>query len=138
MQLAPAAGAGVGKLLADRLLSRPDFIDTLEAVAIRALAAETRRWDPQAKDWCVEPDMRIQSQMFFGLLAHMEGEPIKRIIHQHLGGDGTVDPLGALRDSPALQAAVERTLEKAKWRTSGRQAHKRPKAASEVAVLDVE
>jgi hypothetical protein len=77
--------------------------------------------------WLVEPDMRTQSAMFFGLLAHMEGEPIKRIIHQHLGGEGgVVDPLAALKDSPALQAAVERTLEKAKWRTSGHQAHKRP------------
>lgn len=126
MQLAPAAGAGVGKLLADRLLGRNDFVDTLEAVAVRALGATSRRWDPVAKDWCIEPDMRTQCQMFFGLLAHMEGEPIKRIVHQHLGGTGEVDPLGALRDSPALRDAARRLLEKAEWRTSGTQASKRP------------
>jgi hypothetical protein len=134
--LAPAAGAGVGKLLADRLLGRPDFLDTMEAVAARALSATARRWDPGAKEWIVEPDMRTQSGMFFGLLAHMEGEPIKRIIHQHLGGNGSVDPLAALQESPALRDAARRLLEKADWRTSGHQEHKRPKAAQPV--LEVE
>lgn len=75
--------------------------------------------------------MRTQCQMFFGLLAHMEGEPIKRIVHQHLGGDGSaVDPLAALRDSPALMEAVKRTVEKAEWRHSGNKASKRPKAVT--------
>ena len=103
----------------------------MEGVAVRALSATIRRWDPGAKAYAEEPDMRTQCQMFFGLLAHMEGEPIKRIVHQHLGGDGSaVDPLAALRDSPALMEAVKRTVEKAEWRHSGNKASKRPKAVT--------
>jgi hypothetical protein len=70
--------------------------------------------------------------MFFGLLAHMEGEPVKRIIHQHLGADGKLDIRGALQDSPELASAVAAELEKARWRHSGRQDHKRPKKAQPV------
>lgn len=54
--------------------------------------------------------------MFFGLLAHMEGEPIKRIIHQHLGAGGEQpDFVKALRESPALLTAMKREIEKAEW-----------------------
>ncbi len=53
-------------------------------------------------------------------MAHMEGEPVKRIIHQHLGADGKLDLRGALQDSPELAAAVAAELEKATWRKSGR------------------
>ena len=47
----------------------------------------------------------------------MEGDPVKRIIHQHLGGAGAVDPLAALRESPELRQAAKRMLEKAEFRT---------------------
>ena len=63
--------------------------------------------------------MRAQLQTLTLVLAHMEGEPIKRVIHQHLGGNGTVDPLAALQESPALRDAARRMLEKAEYRTGG-------------------
>lgn len=126
--LAPAAGAGVGKLLADLLLADPGFIPLMRKTALDCLEAMSpRRWDKETETWINDPDFRIRAQMFFGLLAHMEGEPIKRIIHQHLGGSGAVDPLAALQESPELREAAKRMLEKAEWRHSGKGEHKRPK-----------
>ncbi len=127
--LAPAAGAGIGKILADRLLADPSFIDLMCAAITNGLKATRSFWTGKGEtaQLVTEADSKTQLQAFALILAHMEGEPIKRIVHQHLGADGSgVDPLGALRDSPALMAAVERTLEKAKWRHSGRSDAKRP------------
>lgn len=133
LSLAPAAGAGMGKLLADLLLADPEFIPLMRQTAIDCLhAMAPRRWDKESGDWIADPDMRTRAQMFFGLMAHMEGEPVKRIIHQHLGADGKLDLRGALQDSPELAAAVAAELEKAKWRTSGHQASKRPRKAEPV------
>lgn len=115
-QLAPAAGTGVGKLLADTLLARPDFVESLAAAVMGGLTATRSYYDGAAKRHVTEPDARVQVQTVGLVLAHMEGEPIKRIIHQHIGPEGGVDVLGALRDSPALQTALERALEKARFR----------------------
>ncbi len=117
-QLAPAAGAGIGKLLADALLKQPNFVETLTGVAMRGLEARTvPRWDMAAKEWTDAPDYKTQIQTLALLLAHMEGEPIKRVIHQHLGGTGAVDPLAALQASPALREAARRILDKSEFRT---------------------
>ncbi len=136
--LAPAAGAGIGKALADELLSRPGMIKLMADVAEGGLKATTpRRWDKNADEWVSDPDFRVQTQTLFMLVAHMEGEPIKRIIHQHLGGNGNVDPLAALKDSPALRDAARRMLEKSEHHTlspSGRS--KREQRAAERADAD--
>jgi len=132
MQLAPAAGAGLGKLVAAELLAIPDLPKEMALVIHRAMRATTRRWDPGAKDWIIDDDMRSQLQAFALTLAHMEGEPVKRIIHQHLGGDGQIDLGAALRDSPALQAAIERQLENARFKDRKRGGKTPPKAAEVV------
>lgn len=120
----------MGKMLADLLLADPEFVPLMRQTAIDCLhAMAPRRWDKESGDWIADPDMRTRAQMFFGLMAHMEGEPVKRIIHQHLG-TGKLDVGGALTDSPELAAAVERELQKARWRTDGQQAHKRPRRVS--------
>ena len=124
--LAPAAGAGIGKLLADRLLAEPDFVESMVNAVKNGLKA-TRSFYVKDQGMQTEPDSKTQLQAFALVLAHMEGEPVKRIIHQHLGGAGTVDPLGALRESEALRDAAKAMLEKAEWRTSGRKAYKAPK-----------
>lgn len=137
--LSPAAGSGIGKMLADSLLAHPGFIDLMQQTALDCLhAMAPRRYDKDTGKWIADPDFRIRSQMFFGLLAHMEGEPIKRIIHQHLGGNGSVDPLGALQESPALREAAKAMLEKAEWKTSGKQAHKVPKKVAAEVTLEVD
>ena len=133
--LAPAAGSGIGKAIADDLLARPEFAKKLADCLERGLTATRRVWVSTGKGegyWEEEPDTRSQLQAAFGIMAHMEGEPVKRIIHQHLGGAGNgFDLQGALKDSPELSAAVERELQKANWRTSGNQAHKRKKKEEE-------
>jgi hypothetical protein len=139
VQLAPAAGAGVGKLLADALLSDPDFLPSMKAALMGGLKATRSYYDKGQGGQVVEQDSRVQVQTVALLLAHMEGEPIKRIVHQHLGGEGgAVDPMAAMRESPALMDAVEKTLAKARWRTSGNQAHKRPakQVAAELVEVD--
>lgn len=141
LQLAPAAGAGIGKLLADRLLAEPDFIDAMVAAAMNGLRATRSFWTGKGEnaEHHTEPDSKVQLQALALVMAHMEGEPIKRIIHQHLGGDGSApDPLAALRESPALLAAVKREIEKAEWRTSGKKAHKAPKRTQDANPVDVE
>lgn len=119
MSLAPAAGAGIGKLLADRLLADPTFIDAMVDAVMNGLRATRSFWvkgDGGKGELQTEPDSKTQLQAFSLVLAHMEGEPIKRVIHQHLGGGAQLDVLGALRESPALQEAMERELAKAKWK----------------------
>ncbi len=139
--LAPASGAGIGKLIAQNLFAREGFIDRMGDAIWDALGAERRVWDKEANNgrgaWEVEPDNRSRLQAFFGIVAHMEGEPVKRIIHQHLGASGKpVDPVDALQESPALRAAVERTLAKATHRDKSPARHMRAKQAD--AVLEVD
>lgn len=135
--MAPGAGAGIGKILADALLADPEFVPAMIAAAKGGLKAMRSFYDKGAGGVVSEPDHRVQVQTFALLLAHMEGEPVKRIIHQHLGGAGGVDVLGALQDSPALRDAASKMLEKANWRTSGNQASKRPKKVSAEPVDEV-
>ena len=134
LTLAPASGAGIGKLLADQLLADPEFLPALVAAAKNGLKATRSFWCGKGGDGYLEtePDYRTQLQALALVMAHMEGEPIKRIIHQHLGNAG-VDPLATLQDSPAARDALRRLLEKSEWRTSGKQAHKRPKVIEQAA-----
>lgn len=138
IQLAPAAGVGIGKLIADALLSDPDFIPRMKEAFMGALVAEIHFFDKAGGGWQSRPDYRIRLQAVMGCLAHMEGEPVKRIIHQHLGGTGEIDPLAAMQDSPALREAVERTLAKAKWRESGRRGNGKNAKPVEPASMDID
>ncbi len=129
--LAPAAGAGIGKLLAEKLLADPEFVPLMLAAAKNGLKASRSFWAKTGANGggeiISEPDARTQVQTFALLLAHMEGEPIKRVIHQYLGGGGdAIDPLAALQASPELLAAAQTMIEKARWRHEGQAAHKRP------------
>ena len=116
MTLAPAAGAGIGKILAERLLAKPEFVELMLAAITNGLNA-TRSFYVKDQGMQTEPDFKVQLQAFALILAHMEGEPIKRIIHQHIGDGKTVDPLAALQESPQLREAAKRLLDKAAFRT---------------------
>lgn len=137
--LAPAAGAGIGKLLAEKLLADPNFVQLMVDAAKGGLEATRSFWCGKGASGYLEtePDTRTRIQTLALLLAHMEGEPIKRIIHQHLGGNGTVDPLAALQESPALRDAAKKLLEKAEWRHSGHKASKRPVKAAAALEVDL-
>jgi hypothetical protein len=111
--LAPAAGSGIGRKLADMLLDDPEFLPCLKAAFMDGLKAETWYYDAQAKQRCSAVDYKTRLNSAVSLLSHMEGDPIKRVIHQHLGGD----PASALQDelvsSPALRTALRRRIEAA-------------------------
>jgi|SRR5882757_8863547 len=132
LTLAPAAGSGIGKLVFDALLADPGFIPAMVAAAMGGLQATTSFYNPATREVIEKVDFKTRMQAWLALTAHAEGEPVKRIIHQHLQGDGKLDLRGALQDSPELAAAVAAELEKAKWRHSGQQAGKRPRKADPV------
>ena len=118
LSLAPAAGAGIGKLIAAELLKRPDFMPAMIEAAMGGLRATRSYYDKGSQSVVSEPDCRVQVQTLFGLLAHMEGDPVKRIIHE-IKKSG-IDPLEAL-DSPAAVQAAERMVAgaRAKLRRKG-------------------
>ncbi len=130
--LAPAAGSGIGKLVFDALLADPGFIPAMVAAAMGGLKATTGFYNPATREVIEKIDYKTRMQAWLSLTAHAEGEPVKRIIHQHLQGAGKIEVGDALRNSPELAQAVARELEKAEWRTSGHGAHKRPKKAEPV------
>ena len=116
LALAPGSGSGVGKLLAESLLADSDFVPELKKTAREGLRA-TRSYG--SRDGPVtEADFRVRIQTLTLLLAHMEGEPVKRIIHEHLSGPN-IDPLAAMRESPELREAAKHLIEKAEWRHGG-------------------
>jgi len=134
-QLAPASGAGIGKVFAEGLIADPSFKKELIAVAMRGLRAQTpRRWDKDLREWVQDDDMRVQIQTLALILAHMEGEPIKRVVHQHLGAPA-MDPFQTMQDSPAAREAMRRLLDKAeRGEAVGMAAAKKLKAIKETAV----
>lgn len=120
--LAPAAGSGVGRKLAELLLANEKFLPLMAAAFIDALGAEQFFYDKHIKEYKGEPDYKTRLNAAVALLAHMEGDPVKRIIHQHITPLGKVSLEDALAESPALREVMARELDKAKWHKSGRNA----------------
>lgn len=119
LTLAPAAGSGIGKKIADALLAQDGFIELMVGAMTNGLKA-TRSFYVKGEGLQTEPDPKVQLQAAALIMAHMEGEPVKRIIHQHLGAAGGIDLKATLRESPELAALLAGELEKANWRKSGR------------------
>lgn len=116
LSLTPASGSGLGKVLFAALLADPGFLPLMTSAAIGGLTAcFPKRWDKELEDWGEpEPDYKTRVQTFLALWAQAEGEPVKRTIHQHINAGGNLDELAAIQESPAMLAALERTLAKAK------------------------
>lgn len=132
ISLAPAAGAGIGKMLFDLLLADPEFLPAMKRAAMGGLEAMRSFYDPGSKCVVSEIDSRTRMQALGLILAQAEGEPIKRVIHQHLGASGELDLLGAVRDSPQMQEQLRALLEKATWQKSGRRKAKVAEPAVDV------
>jgi len=109
ISLAAGAGAGLVKLVADDLLARVGFARRVADSLERALDATRRTWDSGTKQWIDEPDSRTQLQAVFGIFAHFEGEPIKRVIHEHLGQGHLQEALEEM--PPAMLEAMQRRIE---------------------------
>jgi hypothetical protein len=124
--LSPAAGVGIGRLLADKLCADPDFVPAMLEAAKGALKADRTVWEKGpggVNTSTTEADHKTRLQAFALLLAHMEGEPIRRQVVQHLGLGETVDPEAALQASPALRKAAQHLIDRAnaaEKRASGR------------------
>lgn len=116
LSLTPASGSGLGKVLFEALLADPNFLPLMTSAAVGGLTAcFPKRWDKELDDWGEpEPDYKTRVQTFLALWAQAEGEPVKRTIHQHITAGGTLDELAAMKDSPAMVAALEKTLAKFK------------------------
>jgi hypothetical protein len=135
LALAPGAGSGIGKLIAERLLADPDFLPLMLQAAKDGLRAVRSYWDKDTRQMVHEPDNRVQIQTLFGLLSHMEGDPVKRVIHEFKKGG--VDPLEAL-DSPAAVDAAERMIAgaRAKLRRQGVKVGPKQVLPAEIEVAD--
>jgi hypothetical protein len=112
--LAPGAGGGIGRKIAERLLSRPDWLDLMETALVNALSAQMRYYDNATKKHVVMQDAKTQLNAVLGIWSHLEGDPIKRVIHQHFdraGVDGNLSNL--LAESPQLREELAKELAKA-------------------------
>lgn len=119
ISLAPGAGAGLGKLVFDEILQRAGVPAKIADRMLEGLDAMCpRRWDKASESWVTDPDYRTRMQTVFGLLAQAEGEPIKRVVHEHLAS-GHIDLAAELRESPELREAIGREMAKADWRHGG-------------------
>ena len=118
LALAPMAGAGLGRVLFDALLADPDFVPALKAAALGSLGASRSFYDKATREMITEPDFRTRLAAVALILSQAEGEPLRRVIHQHIGADGgRIAVHEALADSPGLREAVRRELENAEFRT---------------------
>lgn len=136
LTLAPGAGSGVGAKLAEALLADPEFLPAMVEAARGGLQATRSFWAGAGGTGHleVEPDFRVRVQTLALVLAHMEGEPVKRIIHEFKKGG--VDPLEAL-DSPAAVDAAERMIAGARAKLRRQGVKVGPKQVTEAA-LEVE
>lgn len=134
--LAPAAGKGIGKMLFSMLLSDPEFVAEMKTAVMKGLRAQHTFRDRKTGEIITADDPRTMVATVAMILAQAEGEPIKRVIHQHIGAPGAVDVEGELQDSPALRAAVQRLLDKASFRTRPDNTGSRPARVAEP--IDIE
>jgi hypothetical protein len=120
VSLAPAAGSGIGRRLADMLLADPEFITDLKNAFADALKAQVFLFDRPSGKFDAQPDWKTRLAAAVAILANMEGEPVKRIIHQHLGegGDPAAELDRAIENNPHLIRAMEKQLARAKRRLS--------------------
>lgn len=125
LALAPGAGSGVGRAFAEGLTARPDFVPALVQATMDGLRATRSYWSAADKRHITEPDFRTQLQAVALILANLEGEPVKRVVHEHLhAGNGGLDVTEALADSDAMREAMRRELMKADARASKRRPRK--------------
>lgn len=108
---------GLGKQVIASLMAEPDFVGSMRDAILGALGASNERWDKATKGFIDVPDYRARLDAWKIIMAYAEGLPLMRILKQELA-TGTQRSLSEdLRESPALLAAVEKELEKAKFRT---------------------
>ena len=112
LDLTPAAGSGIGRKFATALVSDDELVKHMKAAAMDGLQATTGHFD-KAVGWVETPDFKTRLAALFGILSHLEGDPLKRVLHQHSG----LPAVNFNEMSPATIAAAEREIAKTKFRT---------------------
>ena len=113
--LAKANGRGLAESIIDGLMAEPDFLPAMRAVISDGIRAKSFSYDIASKTWLERPDMKSRIESWKLAMSYAEGLPLQRIMQQTLV-ETRGDLHDALRESPQLLAAVEREVEKAKFR----------------------
>ena len=113
--LATQNGHGIGSQVIELLLADPDFIPSMKAAIMGGLHANNKVWAKGAVTADEVEDFKTRLEAAKLALAYGEGLPLQRIMQQTLV-ETRGDLHDALRESPQLLAAVEREVEKAKFR----------------------
>ena len=115
-ELPAAAGAGFGKLVADRLGRVEELADLMAGAITDGLRAESRMFNIGTKELERFPDNKTRLHAFEVAMEHMEGKPVERQIVKHINEPGQVDEaavLSKLAQSPALREAMRAAIEEA-------------------------
>ena len=110
-----ATSANLAAKVIELLMGRPDFVELLANAIFDSLTATTPVYDKGAQAWTDRADYKARLEAAKLALAYGEGLPLQRIMQQTLL-ETRGDLHDALRESPELLKAVEREVEKAKFR----------------------
>ena len=115
LRLAPGAGEGVGRLVADKLTAEPDFAQRMVEAVMVGLVAESRCYDMGKREMMTYPDCKTRLAAFNAAMAHLVGEPVKRIqvLQVAAGGETDAERMGRLLQSPAVRESLQAALNKA-------------------------
>lgn len=108
----------IWKDVAAALMRSPGFVDEVAETLRGALSANGKHFvkgEGPGSGWQITPDFRTRLDAVKIILAYAEGMPLQRIFEHKI--HETRDTLAdTLRDSPETLAAVEREIEKARFR----------------------
>lgn len=111
--------ASMWQQIAAVLMRDPAFPDLIGRTLVDALKAEGVHFvkgDGPDAGWQRHPDFKCRLEAVKLILAYAEGMPLQRIF-EHKINESRSSLADALRDDPETLAAVEREVEKAKFRT---------------------
>ncbi len=116
--LAPGAGSGLGRKLAEELEKRPRFIEALADAYMDGLKATVSRWNVELKAFEDIPDAKTRVLTANAIIANMEGEPVKRVLVAQGAGNRKSETdarvIERIAASPALQGQLEAQIRRAR------------------------
>jgi hypothetical protein len=93
-------------------VSNPDeFLDRALKRLGQQLNATKKIWDPGVKLLIDIPDEKIRQDAAVMILAYKWGKPVERSISAHADFEDLGTLLQAMKDSPASQASLQKTVE---------------------------
>jgi NAD(P)-dependent dehydrogenase (short-subunit alcohol dehydrogenase family) len=133
--LAPAAGSGIGAQIAAGFLARGDWLALCIDALVAALQANCKVYDKANNCLVTYPDGRTRLEAVHKIWSHLEGEPVKRIIHEVRRGRDAESLQDELTRSPALREAAREMLDAAE-KSAGSGAAVEPSAVIDLPPAD--